>query len=323
MKKFLLLLCLLISAKLWADNYDILVEQGLSALEEENYGQAMAYFSEAVLLEPQNSLAQSYLQLARKLKEMEEIDPQQELEEFLENRENNPEEEETVEELNPEIQEDFIYQQEQKKLARQDRPIHGLQLSFPFYYPREGDGLSASRQGQLLYGGFEIQAGYYPQWFNSIMGIGVSSERKLFFQEDNVFSLTQMHLNLLFRSFIAEEIDARFVLGTQLGVVGFSVIDEFSGESRVVEPSWQFGFFFSEPLLYHLFGGDSLKPFLFVGNITARYSESINGLDGDLGLVYQMERFEFGLSWDYNYQFIYRGEEFQDWNLRLLFGQNL
>lgn len=316
-----LFLFLLIPASLCSQSFEDFMKWGTDAMNREQYGEAVVFFEQARTLQPQNPLPDRYLIFIERLGDMENMDSVQEVDQFLEEQEKIKKEKETESEsTNPDLQRDFIYQQQQKELARQQRPPLSLYFSLPFSLSQENPGDFPS--GDLLGRGFRLGGYFFPGFLNRSVGVGVSNIKKMVPHEDRWFGFSNLYFNFQFRNYIAEELEARTILATSVGV-GVSYLDEYQENQYEFLPSWQLSLYFSDPVFYHLLGLDDWKPLVVNLNALIRYGENLNVIEGDLGLVYRMERIDFSLIWDYTYDMNLYEDQFEFWSFSFMAGINL
>lgn len=319
--KFYLVLLLFLPTLLVAQSFDDYMKWGVEALEIKDYDKASIFFEQARTSQPQNPLPDTYLEIIAGLTAMENMDSVKEVDQFLEEQEQARKEKESkVEESNPDLQKDFIYQQQQKDLARQQRPPLTLHFSLPLSIPKERPGDIES--GNLLSRGYRLGGYFFPGFLNRSIGVGVSSSKKMIPREEQWFGVSNLYFNFQFRNYIAEELEARTILATSVGV-GLSYLDEYEAGRFEMMPSWQVSVYLSDPLFYHLLDMEDWKSLVFNVNALVRYGESMNVIEGDAGLVYRFERFDFALVWDYTYQFKLYEDTFEFWSFSLMAGINL
>jgi len=325
MRRFWILLLLAISSLLQAQSFEEWMNLGKGYMVEREYQKALICFEEAQSIQPQNPLPDQYIELIHKFIEMNEIDSSKEADLFIQEQEikkQNNREEDPVEE-NSDIQNDFIYQQEQKDRAIRDRTSGTFLFSIPMVgsIPFGSSPIYSANETSFFPNGYGIEASFFPDFLNNTLGLGIQVEEKIISNDIQRIRLNQYNLNLSIRNFFKEEVGAHFLLGTRIGG-GINIINGFSdGIAGIV--AWQASLFFSEPFLYHLSRDPDTKPMLAVGNISIRYGENYYVLEGDLGLVYQLNRFDIGLSLDYVYQFQYSEDVYSPWTFSLVLGKNL
>lgn len=324
MRKYCLLLLFTLSSLLQAQSFDEWMNMGKDYMMNEEYQKALICFEEALVLQPQSSLPDQFIELVRSLIDMNETDSAAETEKFLQEQEETKQNAiENPEEDNSDIQNDFIYQQEQKDQAVRNRESGTLLL----YLPVVGsDALSSnpfysSEESSMFPNGYGLDASFYPDFLKNTLGLSIQIEEKVLRNATSPIRLNQYNVSLSIRNFFKEEVGARFILGTRIGG-GISLINGLSG-GIAAEAAWQASLFFSEPILYHLSHQSDSKSILAVGNVSIRYGEQYYVLEGDLGLVYKMNRIDLGINVDYVYDFQYLGESYSPLNVSLILGKNL
>lgn len=325
MRKTWIFLLFTLTALLQAQSFQEWMNLGKGYMVQKEYQKALICFEEAQEIQPQNRLPDQYIELIQSLIEMNEIDSSEEAELFIqeqeENKKNNSEE--NQEEDNSDIQNDFIYQQEQKDRAIRDRTSGTVLFSFPLTgsIPFGSSPLYSTEDSSFFPNGYGLEASFFPDFLNNTLGVGFQVEEKILSKDIQQIRLNQYNLNLSIRNFFKEEVGAHFLLGTRIGG-GIGILNGFpDGVEAIV--SWQASLFFSEPFLYHISRDPDTKVLLAIGNISIRYGENYYVLEGDLGLVYQFNRFDFGINLDYMYQFQYFEDVYNPWTFSLILGKNL
>jgi len=297
------------------------MEQGREAMVEQDFTLALEFFEEAEKINPESSEVQQYIQIVNKMLLIENLDTVEEADQFIEksraDREAQLNQEEIV--VSDELQDDFIYQQEQKDKARQQRTPLFFQFSIPFAVPEYEDMLID--ENLLFSNGYLLEFAVYPGKMKSIVGFGFEVDNGILSYQNLGGDRSNILGNVYFRNFIAEEVGARLIFGSKVGA-GFTMINGIGLDYQVI-PSWHLSLFFSDPVFYHLLGEDSFKPMILSGNIAILYGDNLNIIDGNAALTYKFHRFDIGLNYYYAYVFDYQEISIQPWSLALIFGLNL
>lgn len=297
------------------DDIKILESDAVAALNEENFELAVELFNRILELDSENVLAQNTLPIAEKLLESSKVDGIEKIDEFIEEQ-NNPTPQEdnnqlaTIENPNEQISgedEDeelnFVDRQIQRNLAKEERDFFLFSFGFPFAVnkpssvfnitrPRDDGGWMTGIDiytdfhfdfSNRIFGGFIRYGGYYPN--ETVEPERVNS---------------QLDIGISFRNFFAEEIDAKFVLGTR---IGFGLLMQSSLDSQPVDtyPAWSLSIFLSDPIFYHIFNWKKAKPILLEGEVRFQFSENLTAIFYSGSLVWQMQRLRFGFTfsvWD-------------------------
>jgi hypothetical protein len=320
----LLFFLLIVSLPLGAQSFEELMQQGREAMMQQEYDQAKSYFEQAVELQPENSLPLNYLKMIEKLRDIERQDNAQEVENFMEQKEQHGDPQDDVAELNPDIQEDFIYQQEQKEIARKERPLFSLHLAMPISL--SGSWLLGNQNQWAdtrgwLYQGYHIEGLYFPDFLSRQLGFGVELHKALIPQDEQPIGLNNLYLQIQLRNYLAEQPGIRMILGTKVGF-GLTMLEDRTPDQLEMIPSWSFGVFFSDSLFYRLSGFEALRPLRLKAQALVRYGENLQNIEGQGSLVYQMERVDIGLIWDFGYPIILSGTEYYPWSVSLAIGKN-
>jgi phosphoribosyl-ATP pyrophosphohydrolase len=247
----------------------LLAEQGLNQLEKKEYEEALQSFLQAQDLDQENTLLESYITSLTRIVSLENIqaDPQ-EIDRFLEEREEHRDEEQELDfEEDGEI--DFITQEQYKEKARLDRSRGKVSLYYPLLNSSNGGSELDSNlrlDGDLLEG-VSLDLVFYPDLFSRTIGLegGYGSFSVEINDEVNVFD--ELGTGLILRNFFNEQPGIYSLIGTRLwGGVLFG--ENLSDDSRDVLSFYRFEVFFRDPFIYRFIKTEATKNIALKGKVS-------------------------------------------------------
>jgi len=322
-RAFFISLMLLLTFSLYSQNFEAYMERGKEAMVNQDFSQALEYFNEAEKLRPQSSEVKQYLNMVNKMLIIENLDSVEEADKFIEenNRLRETQQEEEPE-VSDELQDDFIYQQEQKDKAKQQRTPLFIRFAIPVAVPDSQSSDVSEVDNTLFFSnGYALEFALYPRIIRSVIGLGFEVDKGLIQYDQLGGDRTNILGNIYFRNFIIEEVGARLIFGSKVGA-GFTMISGIGKDYQAI-PAWHLSLFLSDPVFYHLLGIDKAKPLIVSGNVAVLYGEELNIIDGNLALTYGFPRFDMGINYYTAYLFEYQDVSIQPWSVSVLFGLNL
>jgi hypothetical protein len=269
----------------------LLIDQALQAYEEENYNQSLEIFRQASILDPENPHILSFLESLGRIVSLENYESDsQTIDSFIEKR---SEEKKEIKET-PENREnqDFITRENNKEIARQERPIGGMEFFFPLFYSSVGNWElddSFKRNSDPFKGiGYSIE--FFPDLFNRIIGIEGKYESYSLSINNTNYIYDDARFGVILKNYFNEQPGSYSLLGTKISV-GMLFGENTDDYTRQMIPSWQLELFVRDPLLLRFFQNDFSRNLGFEGKFQFSLLETTYMLGYGAKLEFQMGDF--------------------------------